>query len=125
LDFTTSLWTAQRLAKIAVMRTRFQQTLTLPFKTAALQLEAGDTFSYTHTRWGIEAQPFEAMQCSVTFDSGGRGNSDEGDDVPVIGVDLVARQIDPSIYEYQGPTSASDFGEYSPFGITGVMTGVE
>jgi len=45
--------------------------------------------------------------------------------VPVIGVDLIARQTDPSIYEYQGPTSAGDYGEYSPYGITGVMTGVE
>jgi hypothetical protein len=122
LDFTTSLWTAQRLEKIAMMRTRFQQTLTLPCKIAALQLEAGDTFGFTHLRWGILDQVFEATQVSVTFDSGGSG---EKDDAPVVGVDIVARQVDPSIYEFTGPLSASDYGEYSPYGITGVMTGVE
>jgi hypothetical protein len=120
LDFTTSLWTAQRLEKIALMRTRFPQTLTLPCKTIALQIEAGDAFSYTHARWGIEEQTFEATQASVTFDAG-----DGRDDVPSLGVDLIARQTDPSIYEFQGPTSASNYGEYSPYGITGVMTGVE
>src|ERR1700683_689032 len=62
LDFTTSMWTAQRLEKIAMMRTRFPQTLTLPCKLAALQLEAGDTFSFTHLRWGILAQTFEGTQ---------------------------------------------------------------
>jgi hypothetical protein len=122
LDFTTSLWTAQRLEKIAMMRTRFPQTLTLPFKLAALQLEAGDTFSFTHSRWGITAQPFEITQDSVTFEATGQGAHS---DAPVIGVDLIVRQTDPSIYEYQGPTSSTNYGEYSPYGITGVMTGVE
>jgi hypothetical protein len=121
LDFTTSLWTAQRLAKIALMRTRFQQTLTLPCKLVALQLEAGDTFSFTHLRWGILGQTFEATQLSVTLDSSGGAQND----APALGVDIIARQVDPAIYEYQGPTSSVDFGEYSPYGITGVMTGVE
>jgi hypothetical protein len=123
LDFTTSLWTAQRLEKIAMMRSRFPQTLTLPAKLTALQLEAGDTFSFTHTRWGILAQVFEATQATVTLDgSHGGGGKDQS---PVVGVDIIARQVDPSIYEFQGPTSASNYGEYSPYGITGVMTGVE
>jgi hypothetical protein len=120
LDFTTSLWTAQRLAKIALMRTRFQQTLTLPCKSTALQLEAGDVFGYTHTRWGINGQAFEITQASIVFDGGGSNN-----DEPMVGVDIVARQTDPSVYEFQGPTSSTVFGEYSPYGITGVMTGVE
>jgi hypothetical protein len=46
-------------------------------------------------------------------------------DGPALGVDITARQTDPSVYEFQGPTSASNFGEYWPYGITGVMTGVE
>lgn len=122
LDFTTSLWTAQRLEKIALMRSRFQQTLTLPCKIIALQIEAGNAFSFTHLRWGILSQTFEATQVSVTFDGSsgaGQGNA------PALGADIIARQTDPSIYEFQGPTSASNFGEYSPYGVTGVMTGVE
>ena len=118
LDFTTSLWTAQRLAKIELMRLRFQETLTLPCKLTAFQLEGGDTFYFTHSRWNIVEGVYQAIQCSINF-------SNDSDGTPAVGVDLVARQVDPSIYEFQGPTSSTDYGEYSPFGITGVMTGVE
>ncbi len=121
LEFTTSIWTAQRLAKIALMRTRFQQTLTLPFKLAALEVEAGDTFYFTHARWSMTDGTFQAAQAAIAFDTTGG----EKGEVPYIGCDIIARQVDPSIYEFQGPLSASDFGEYSPYGITGIMTGVE
>jgi hypothetical protein len=118
LDFTTSLWTAQRLAKIALMRLRFQETITLPCKLTAFVLEAGDTFGFTHARWSMLGAVFEIQQCSITFDNGKDG-------APVVGVDITARQTDPSIYEFTAPSSSTDFGEYSPYGITGVMTGVE
>ena len=124
LDFCTSLWQAQRLAKIALMRLRFQQTLTLPCKLTAFQLEAGDTFYFTHDRWGIGDGSFEVQQWALTMDQNAGGSSGE-DNSPSLGVDIIARQVDPSIYEFQGPTSVSDYGEYSPYGITGVMTGVE
>ena len=102
------------------MRLRFQQTLTLPCKLTALQLEAGDTFYFTHPNWEIFSGIFEATQCSVDFDHGsGKDNS------PTIGVDIVARQVDPSIYTFTPPSSSTNFGEYSPYGVTGVMTGVE
>jgi hypothetical protein len=121
LDFVTSLWQAQRLAKIALMRTRFQQTLTLPCKITALQIEAGDTFGFAHIRWGVLGGIFEVTQIAVTLDGAGGGNSG----VPVLGVDIIARQTDPSIYEFTAPSSSSNYGEYSPYGITGVMSGVE
>jgi hypothetical protein len=119
LDFTTSLWMAQRLAKIAMMRLRFQQTLTLPFKLTAFALSAGDTFAFYHPHWGIIYGAFEITQCSIACDSGGKDNA------PTLGVDIVARQTDPSIYSFTGPSSSTNYGEYSPYGITGVMTGVE
>jgi hypothetical protein len=109
LDFTTSLWMAQRLAKIALMRTRFQQALTLACKTTALQLEAGDTFSFTHLRWNIASQTFEVQQASITVEAVG-GRSEAGNDAPALGVDIQARQTDPSVYEFQGPTSATNCG---------------
>jgi len=123
LDFTTSLWTAQRLAKIAMMRTRFQQTFTLAVKSTGLQIEPGDNFSWSHARWNILAQVFEAQQASTVWDASGSYGADDAG--PIVGSDIVARQTDPSIYEFQGPTSASDFGEFSPYGITGVMSGTE
>lgn len=114
-DFTTSLWMAQRLAKITMMRLRFQTTLTLQFKLTAFQLEAGDTFNFTH-RWGTAV--YEAMQVALVLDTSGK-------DGPVLGVDVVARLTDPSIYSFTVPTSSTNYGEYSPYGVTGVMTGVE
>lgn len=116
-EFTTSIWAAQRLAKIALMRLRFQQTLTLPFKMTAFALEAGDTFKFTHLRWGINAGVFEATQVAITIDT--------GSNAPTVGIDVVARQTDPSVYSFTAPSSPSDYGEYSPYGVTGVMSGVE
>lgn len=118
-EFTTSIWMAQRLAKIALMRLRFQETLTLPFKLTAFQLEAGDTFYFTHARWGIVAAAYEVTQCSIVLDTSGK------DSAPVVGIDIIARQTDPSIYSFTAPSSPTVFGEYSPYGVTGVMTGVE
>jgi hypothetical protein len=128
-EFVTSVWQAQRLAKITLMRLRFQQTLTLPCKLTALQLEAGDTFSFTHLRWLILDQTFEVTQWSLIMDmrgsGGGASNNSGAQDSPALGVDIVAQQTDPSVYQFLAPSSATDFGEYSPYGVTGVMTGVE
>lgn len=118
-EFTTSLWMAQRLAKITLMRLRFQETLTLPFMLTAFALEAGDTFTFSHPRWGINSAVFEATECSITLDSSG------ADSAPIVGIDIVARQVDPSIYSFTPPQFAGDYGEYSPYGVTGVMSGVE
>lgn len=122
LDFTTSVWMAQRLAKIVLMRLRFQQTLTLQCKMTAFQIEAGDTFGLFHARWGINGGIFEAIQASLSMEGTGSGKSDAA---PTIGVDFVARQVDPSIYSFTPPQSAGTYGEYSPFGVTGVFSGVE
>lgn len=114
-EFVSSVWQAQRLAKITLMRLRFQQTLTLPFKLTAFVLEAGDTFEYTHPNWNLTNAIFEVTQCSLALDLKG----------PTVGVDLIARETDPSIYSFTPPQSSIDCGEYSPFGVTGVMSGVE
>lgn len=116
-EFTTSVWMAQRLAKITLMRLRFQETLTLQFKLTAFQLEAGDTFYFTHARWGIVSGVYEVTQVSLVIDTSGKD--------PVLGVDVIARQVDPSIYSFTAPSSSTNYGEYSPYGVTGQMTGVE
>ncbi|HEV3511994.1 MAG TPA: hypothetical protein VGS05_09850, partial [Candidatus Sulfotelmatobacter sp.] len=74
-EFTTSVWTAQRLAKIALMRLRFQETLTLSCKLTAFALEAGDTFYFTHSRWGITSGVYEALQCSIVLDNPGKDSA--------------------------------------------------
>lgn len=118
LDFTTSLWRAQRLAKIALQRLRFQRTFTLPCKLSALALAAGDTVGFIHSRWGISGMILEIQQATITLETSPSG-------APRLGVDLIARETDFSVYSFAAPSSASDYGEYSPYGVTGVMTGVE
>jgi hypothetical protein len=118
-DFTTSVWMAQRLAKITLMRLRFQQTLALQCKLTAFAIEAGDTFYFTHPRWQILGGVYQGSQCSISIESG------QKDSAPVVGVDIVARQVDPSIYSFTAPSSSSDPGEYSSFGLTGIFSGTE
>lgn len=101
------------------MRLRFQETLALSCKLTAFALEAGDTFYFTHSRWGITSGVYEALQCSIVLDNPGK------DSAPVVGIDIVARQVDPSIYSFTAPSSSTNYGEYSAYGVTGVMTGVE
>jgi hypothetical protein len=124
-EFCTSLWQAQRLAKIALMRLRFQETLHLPAKLAALQLEAGDTFSFVHLRWNFNGTVFEVVQSAIVIDQSGnaQGGSGGNQPTPAIGIDLVARRTDPAVYEFTAPSSPSNFGDYQPYGITGVMDG--
>jgi hypothetical protein len=120
-DFVTSLWQAQRLAKIELMRKRFQQSFTLPCKLSAFQLEAGDTFGLTHARWGLYGVACEVVQCSLVAAKSSSRNGE--DDSPALGIDLIVRQTDPTIYEFTAPTSSTVYGDYSPYGVTGVLTG--
>jgi hypothetical protein len=41
--------------------------------------------------------------------------------VPTLGVDLVLRQHDPSIYQFTAPSSPNNQGEYSAYGTLGTM----
>lgn len=115
-DFVKSLWQAQRLAKIALLRLRFQQSITLPCKLSAFALEAADTVYVSHARWNFVYAVFEVVQCSLVADRNSKG-------APALGIDLTLRQSDPSIFEFIAPTSVSDYGDYSPFGITGILVG--
>ena len=116
LDFTTSLWMAQRLAKITLERLRRQQTLTLPCKLKAYQAQAGDTIMITHPRWGIYQKVFIVTQVTLT--------QDRSKDQPSLGVDLVVRETDSTVYDFTPPSwvsGAQDYGDYSPYGTTGVL----
>ncbi len=115
LDFTTSIWAAQRLAKWTLETLRRQQTFHLPCKLSAFQLQAGDTVWITHSRWGITSGSYQVVQVSLV--------QDITKDSPAIGVDLVLRQIDANVYQFTAPASAGDFGEYSPYGSTGTYAG--
>jgi hypothetical protein len=123
--FCTSIWQAQRLAKIVLQLLRFQVSLHLACKLTAFQVQAGDTITFTHKRWAGLAQPpptvFFVTQATLVIENNGG--------VPAVGVDLVLRETDPTIYEFAAPTLYQapgaawvvGDGEYSLYGSLGVI----
>jgi hypothetical protein len=91
LPFTTDGIRAQRLAKINLERTRRQITLTLPCKLPAYRFQPGDVVNFTHDRFGFSAKPFEVTQTALVQD---------GNDVPVLGCDLILRETDSDVYAW-------------------------
>jgi hypothetical protein len=120
LDFTVSLWMAQRIARIVLERLRRQVTVSLPAKSTPLSLLAGDTVTFNHPRWQGTNPPMP----SVFFIPHITPRIEEGSDgAPALGVDLVLRETDADVYAFDPPTSPTDFGDYSPYGQTGVGAG--
>jgi hypothetical protein len=119
LDFTISLWMAQRIARIILERTRRQITISLPAKATPLQLLAGDTVNFLHPRWETVIPPAP----TVFFISHLAARTEDSDGTPAVGVDLVLRQTDANVYAFAAPTSPTDFGDYSPYGQTGLGAG--
>jgi hypothetical protein len=119
LDFTLSLWMAQRIARIVLERTRRQITVSLPAKSTPLQLLAGDTVTFTHPRWEGVTPPMP----TVFFVAHLGARTEDSDGSPAVGVDLVLRQTDANVYMFQGPSSPTNFGDYSPYGQTGIGAG--
>jgi hypothetical protein len=110
---------AQRIASIVLEQLRRQVTVSLPAKVSALQLGAGQTVNFSHARWASITPPlptvFQIAHTSL--------RTDKSNDVPTIGVDLVLRQTDASVYEFEAPSATSQYGDYSPYGVTGVGAG--
>lgn len=119
LDFTISLWMAQRIARIILERTRRQMTVSLPAKSTPLALLAGDTCTFVHPRWEGVTPPMP----TTFFVAHIGARMEETGGAPAVGVDLVLRQTDPNVYVFQPPSSPTDFGDYSPYGQTGIGLG--
>jgi hypothetical protein len=117
LDFTISLWMAQRIARIILERLRRQVTISVPAKLTGLAALAADTINFIHARWNSLSPPvptvFQISHTALRMES-------QADGVPVFGVDLVLRQTDAAVYEFAPPTSPTEFGDYSGYGQTGV-----
>jgi hypothetical protein len=94
-NFVTSPYQAQRLAKIAIERSRYGMTLTGTFKLKAVELQAGDRVSLSISSLGISNATFLVLDTGISFDGG---------------VALVLRQDAAEIYT----DSASDRTEFTP-----------
>lgn len=65
LPFVTNNIRAQRLAKIALLKSRQQLSVTVPLNLAGLKLKAGDFITISNTRLGWTAKPFEVLDYTI------------------------------------------------------------
>jgi hypothetical protein len=84
--------TAQRLAKIELIRTRFQWRGTIRCTMKAYQAVALDVIQITHPRYTWVNETFEVLSSRFVWDKSGS--------TPTIAVELDLAQTDPSIYAW-------------------------
>ena len=92
LDFVTDPVQAQRLAKIKIEKIRRNHPLVLQCKMTVYPVEAHDTISFTHSRWGLSSATYEVSNTALVVDDKGGA--------PVLGYDLVCVPTDSSVYAW-------------------------
>jgi hypothetical protein len=92
LPFTIRTLMAQRLAKLDLERARQAMVFTAPCKLSAFRFQAGDTLSYTFTKYGWTPKVFEVMNGNfAVYSEGG---------VPMLGWDLTLRETASTVYDW-------------------------
>jgi hypothetical protein len=89
LPFTTNNVRAQRLAKLALFRSRQQEAITIPCNLSALRFKIGDNINVTNARLGYNQKVFEVVGYSMGFSAGG-----------TMGVDVQAIETAASIWNW-------------------------
>lgn len=100
LRFVTSVATAQRIAKITLLRNRFQGTGTLQMNLAALENIPGDIIYLTFVKFGWVNKPLEilAIRFQLTDEAGDEKTNGAAVKRIVVEVDVI--ETDPSIYNW-------------------------
>jgi hypothetical protein len=93
LPFTTSSSMAQRLAKIDLLKSRQEITLSYPAKLTAMNVQVGDVVYINNTRLGWSNKPFEVVGNTIAFEA--------QDNAPLIGFDLDLRETSSTVYDWQ------------------------
>ena len=88
LPYTINNVRAQRIAQLALRRSRQQESITIPCNLNALKFKIGDNISVTNTRLGYSAKVFEVVGYSMGFSS----------DQMVVNVDAI--ETAPSIWSW-------------------------
>jgi len=91
LPFTTSSKTAQRIAKITLLKNRQQMVLATTLKMTGFKLQVGDTVNITNSRLGFSNKVFEVAEWSF---------SDK-----VMGVDVILKETASSVYDWNAEES--------------------
>jgi hypothetical protein len=99
LPFVTNNIRAQRLAKIALLKSRQQLSVTVPLNLAGLKLKAGDFITISNTRLGWTAKPFEVLDYTIGAATGG-----------AIAVNLSCIETASAVYDWTA-------GDENPFNL--------
>lgn len=89
LPCVTNQTQAQRLAKIALLRSRQQTVITMTVNLKGLQVKVGDTIKVTNDRLGYDEKVFEVIEYSIAISAGG-----------TLGVNLVCIETAAAIYDW-------------------------
>ena len=100
LPFTNSNAMAQRLAKLALFRSRQQIQLSGRMKLTAFKYDVGDTINITIDRFGFSSKVFEITSWSLSV---------EGGESPALGVDVTMREIVSTVFDFTASTDEQDF----------------
>lgn len=92
LPCTVRPQSAQRIAKIELLRRRQAITTALPAKLTLLGVRAGDTIPLDNARYGWTGKVFEVTEWGLA--------SEQIDGAPYLGPDLVLRETDASVYDW-------------------------
>ncbi len=88
LPFTTDSRMAQRLAKIALYRSRQEVGLEITTNMKGFQLAVGDTFSFTSAKYGFSSKVFEVISWGLMANNEG------------LGVSLGCMELASSVYDW-------------------------
>lgn len=99
--FTTSAPTCQRLAKIELERVRQQIRVDLPLKLTGFQLQVGDTFNLTNSRFGWSSKIFEVETWALVLDSDENG-------VQIPAVNVTAKETASTVWDWSDEETTVD-----------------
>lgn len=99
LPMTNSAATCQRLAKIAIERSRRQIVVQGTFKLSAMQVMPGETVYLTMDRYGWASKPFTVEDWRFV--------AEEGDEGPALAVALTLREIDQAVFNWTAAEEAA------------------
>lgn len=102
LPFVTNNIRAQRLAKIALLKSRQQTVVNVPLNLAALKFKAGDFIAITNDRMDWSAKPFEVIGYDLQISNDG-----------AIIVNVQAIETDSDVYDWTASTDEDPFNEPS------------
>ena len=122
LPYTTDGVTAQRLAKIMLERIRRQMLLTLSCKLSAFPLQPGDTVMFNFPVLGFDEAIFEVQQTSISqsdsdmkpYAIGSDSGINKVGPIPVLGIDLILKQTDASVYDWDYATDENTLTQPQP-----------